>query len=91
MHTDEHGCKTKTEDFSGCKAISFTRCSIAQKSSGIWTVQTDLQQIYPKSDRLLESVDCDGILPDGFDAMSEAELRSFERTSRRFEKFLRKE
>jgi hypothetical protein len=28
-------------------------CSIAQKSGGIWTVQTDLQQIYPKFDRLL--------------------------------------
>jgi hypothetical protein len=28
-------------------------CSIDQKSGGIWTVQTDLQQIYPKSDRLL--------------------------------------
>jgi hypothetical protein len=29
-------------------------CSIDQKNGGIWTVQTDLQQIYPKSDRLLE-------------------------------------
>ena len=28
-------------------------CSIDQKSGEIWTVQTDLQQIYPKSDRLL--------------------------------------
>ena len=28
-------------------------CSITQKSDEIWTVQTDLQQIYPKSDRLL--------------------------------------
>ena len=28
-------------------------CSIDQKSDGIWTVKTDLQQIYPKSDRLL--------------------------------------
>ena len=28
-------------------------CSIAQKSDETWTVQTDLQQIYPKSDRLL--------------------------------------
>jgi hypothetical protein len=42
-------------------------------------------------EKLLESVECDGILPDGFDAMSEAEMRSFERTCRRFEKFLRKE
>jgi hypothetical protein len=40
--------------------------------------------------KLLESVECDGILPDGFDSMSEAEMRSFERTCRRFEKFLRK-
>jgi len=31
-------------------------CSITQKSGGIWTVQTDLQQIYPKSDRLLTGV-----------------------------------
>jgi len=29
-------------------------CSISQKSGEIWAVQTDLQQIYPKSDRLLE-------------------------------------
>jgi len=28
-------------------------CSIAQKSSEIWTVQANLQQIYPKSDSLL--------------------------------------
>jgi hypothetical protein len=28
-------------------------CSIDQKSGEIWTVQTDLQQIYPKSDRRL--------------------------------------
>jgi hypothetical protein len=28
-------------------------CSIALKSGEIWTVQTDLQQIYPKPDRLL--------------------------------------
>jgi hypothetical protein len=28
-------------------------CSVDQKSGGIWTVQTDLQQIYPESDRLL--------------------------------------
>ena len=30
-------------------------CSIDPKSGGIWTVQTDLQQIYPKSDRLLKT------------------------------------
>jgi hypothetical protein len=28
-------------------------CSIDQKSDEIWIVQTDLQQIYPKLDRLL--------------------------------------
>jgi len=28
-------------------------CSFDQKSGGIWTAQTDLQQIYPKADRLL--------------------------------------
>ena len=31
-------------------------CSITQKSGEIWTVQTDLQQIYPKPDRLLNTV-----------------------------------
>jgi hypothetical protein len=31
-------------------------CSITQKSGEIWTVQTDLQQIYPKSDRLQDTV-----------------------------------
>jgi hypothetical protein len=31
-------------------------CSIAQKSGEIWTVQTDLQQVYPKSDRLLDTM-----------------------------------
>ena len=30
-------------------------CSIDQESGEIWTVQTDLQQIYPKTDRLLEN------------------------------------
>ena len=29
-------------------------CSIAPKSGEIWTVQTVLQPIYPKSDRLLD-------------------------------------
>jgi len=38
-------------------------CSIAQKSGGIWTVQTDLQQIYPKSDRLLEGHEYRDIIP----------------------------
>jgi len=28
-------------------------CSITQKSGEIWTIQTDLQQIYPESDRFL--------------------------------------
>jgi len=28
-------------------------CSIDQKSGGIWTGQVDLQQISPKSDRLI--------------------------------------
>jgi len=31
-------------------------CSITQKSGEIWTVQPDLQQIYPKSDRLLNTL-----------------------------------
>jgi len=38
--------------------------------------------------KLMESVECDGILPDHYDQMSESELRSFERMCRRFEKFL---
>jgi hypothetical protein len=42
-------------------------------------------------EKLMESVENDGILPDDFEQMSESELRSFERMCRRFEKFLRKE
>jgi hypothetical protein len=47
-------------------------CSIGQKSGGIWTVQTDLQQIYPRSDRLLERyhihfiIGKQGISPPGY-------------------------
>jgi len=39
-------------------------CSITQKSGEIWTDQADLQQIYPKSDRLLSPyrVDKKGIV-----------------------------
>src|SRR6266571_1287312 len=33
--------------------LQVNSCSIGQESGEIWTVQTDLQQIYPKSDRLL--------------------------------------
>jgi hypothetical protein len=42
-------------------------------------------------EKLIESVECDGILPDGYHMMSTAELNSFERMCRRFEKFLRVE
>jgi hypothetical protein len=31
-------------------------CSVVQKSDVIWIVQTDLPQIYPKLDRLLDDV-----------------------------------
>src|SRR6266516_6853715 len=34
--------------------LQVNSCSIGQESGEIWTVQTDLQQIYPKSERLLE-------------------------------------
>ncbi len=34
--------------------LQVNSCSIDQESGGIWTVQTDLQQIYSKSDSLLE-------------------------------------
>src|SRR6266568_4285187 len=33
--------------------LQVNSCSIDQESGGICTVQTDLQQIYPKPDRLL--------------------------------------
>ncbi len=39
-------------------------------------------------EKLLDSVACDGILPDHHDQMSEAELRAFSRMCRKFEKFL---
>src|SRR6266581_5890564 len=38
--------------------LQVNSCSIDQESGGIWTVQTDLQQIYPKSDRLLGDERC---------------------------------
>lgn len=38
--------------------------------------------------KLMKSVESDGVLPDGFDGMSESDLRLFERMCRRFEKFL---
>jgi hypothetical protein len=40
-------------------------CFIDQKSGGIWTVQKDLQQIYPKSDRLLPAANpvCEKMRP----------------------------
>jgi len=42
-------------------------------------------------EKLMESVENDGILPDDYDTMTETEMRSFEKMCRRFEKFLRKE
>ncbi len=39
-------------------------------------------------EKLMESVEGDGVVPDDFEYMSEDELRAFERTCRRFEKFL---
>lgn len=38
--------------------------------------------------KLMESVECDGILPDDYDSMSTGELSTFERMCRRLEKFL---
>ena len=44
--------------------LQVNSCSIDQKSGEIWTAQTDLQQIYLKSDRLLviRHYSADGIL-----------------------------
>ena len=39
-------------------------------------------------EKLAESVADDGILPDHYDQMTQAELRAFERMCRRFEKYL---
>ena len=39
-------------------------------------------------EKLAESVADDGILPDDYDQMTQAELRAFERMCRRFEKYL---
>ncbi len=39
-------------------------------------------------EKLRESVADDGILPDHYDQMSDAELKAFERMCRRFEKYL---
>ncbi len=40
--------------------LKVNSCSIDQESGGIWTVLTDLQQIYPKSDRLLVAFEIQG-------------------------------
>lgn len=40
-------------------------------------------------EKLRESVADDGILPDHYDQMTQAELKAFERMCRRFEKYLR--
>ena len=39
-------------------------------------------------EQLTESVADDGILPDHYDQMTQAELKAFERLCRRFEKYL---
>jgi len=38
--------------------LQVNSCSIDQESGEIWTVQTDLQQIYSKSDSLLDDLHC---------------------------------
>jgi len=42
-------------------------------------------------EKLRESVVDDGILPDHYDQMTQAELKAFERMCRRFEKYLEKQ
>jgi len=39
--------------------LKVNSCSIGQESGEIWIVQTDLQQIYSKADRLLNGYDND--------------------------------
>lgn len=54
--------------------------------------QVSLYEEYniPPLKMLLKSVETGGILPDGYDQMTELELRAFERTCELFEKFLKK-
>jgi len=73
-----------------------TRKTFAQYRDNLWLLGgTIIREVslygeyrYDPLEKLSESVANDGILPDHYDQMSESALRAFERTCRRFEKYL---
>jgi len=77
-------------------AAGLSRKTFAHYRDNLWLLggsiirQVSLNEGYRDDplETLTESVVDDGILPDQYDQMSEAELRAFERMCRRFEKHL---
>jgi hypothetical protein len=74
-----------------------SRKTFAQYRDHLWSLggtiirQVSLYEEYQDDplEKLRESVADDGILPDHYDQMTQAELKAFERMCRRFEKYLR--
>lgn len=73
-----------------------SRKSFARYRDNLWLLggtiirEVSLYEEYQDDplEKLAESVADDGILPDHYDQMTQAELRAFERMCRRFEKYL---
>lgn len=73
-----------------------SRKTFAQYRDNLWLLggtiisQVSLYEEYQDDplEKLRESVADDGILPDHYDQMAQAELNAFERMCRRFEKYL---
>jgi len=77
-------------------AEGMSRKTFAQYRNNLWLLggtfvrEVSLYEEYQDDplEKLIESVADDGILPDHYDQMTQAELRAFERMCRRFEKYL---
>ncbi|MDF1579202.1 MAG: hypothetical protein P1P74_00305 [Desulfuromonadales bacterium] len=77
-------------------AEGLSKKTFAQYRDHLWSLggtiirQVSLDEEYQDDplEKLRESVADDGILPDHYDQMTQAELNSFERMCRRFEKYL---
>jgi hypothetical protein len=73
-----------------------SRKTFAQYRDHLWSLggtiirQVSLYEEYQTDplEKLRESVADDGILPDHYDQMTQAELKAFERMCRRFDKYL---
>jgi hypothetical protein len=77
-------------------AEGLSRKTFAQYRDNLWSLggtiirEVSLYEEYQDDplEKLRESVADDGILPDHYDQMTQAELKAFERMCRRFEKYL---